>query len=110
MPTADDAKRKKFWYRAGYITARLVIVAVYLLVAYGVVSGIYHREIPYLPLILLLSYFTLNRVIGIYEGLTFVLRNLKQPVVNNNYQISPDDLEKIVNLIMFKNMHGGGPN
>ena len=95
---------KTFWYRLGASIGILLRSAVYAAGIYGIAVSLWNREIPYLPVILLLTFSSWSKIMAIYDGVGHIISNMDKRKPNST------DVEKMVNLINFRNMYGGGPN
>ena len=96
--------KNNFWYRVGSFFGLLLRATVYGVGVYGIVTSIWNREIPYLPVILLLTFSAWSKTLAIYEGVAIIIRNF-QP-----RQPSQAQSDKIATLINFQNKYGGSPN
>ena len=95
---------QNFWYKVGSLTGIVLKGAIYGFVIYGIAFGIWNREFPYLPIILLFTFHTWAKVVGIYEAVGYLL---KQPQKN---AVDMNDIERIVNVVNYKNSYGRSPN
>lgn len=101
---------RDFWYKFGFFSAMALRLMMVLLALYGIVTEIWNRQIPYLPLTFLFVFLIWTKTLGIFEGVAYLINTQKAPVTNNNYNFDSKDLEGAVNAIFYKNMYGGGPN
>ena len=100
----EEMDSGKFWYYFGVVSGfifRSLILAISIL---GFLWDVWHKEVPYLPVILFLIYHIWVKIYVIYEAIIYIAQN---PPKNT---LSPTEIEKLINLINFKNLNGGGPN
>lgn len=95
--------QKTFWYRIGAFVGLLLRSSIYAIGIYGVVSSLWNREIPYLPIILLLTFSGWTKILAIYEGVSFLIKN-------SQTKKDASEIQKINNIINFTNRYGGSPN
>lgn len=95
---------KNFWYYFGVATGAIfrgLIIGVSIV---GFFWDLWNKEIPYLPVILFLVYQIWVKVFTVYEAVVYIAQNPAKDT------LSPTEIEKLINLINFKNLNGGGPN
>lgn len=95
--------QENFWYKFGYYTAVTLKYLVYVAIIAGIVWQLWNREVPFESITLMLTYIIFRRVLEIYEGLIYVINNQRS-------QVNASDIEKMVNMINFRNRYGTGPN
>lgn len=95
--------QKTFWYRFGAFIGLLLRTSVYSIGIYGIATSLWNREIPYVPVILLLVFSAWTKVLAIYEGVSFLVKNVQT-------RRDASEIQKINNLINFTNRYGGSPN
>lgn len=94
----------KFWYYFGVTVGLIFRILVIAACAYGIVTQLWNREIPYIPVILLLTFHAWSKTLMIFEGLRYMLNN-PMPA-----RIDSSEIEKIVRAVTFKNIRFGSPN
>jgi len=94
----------KFWYYFGVAVGLIFRVAVIAAVVYGIVTQVWNREIPYIPVILLLVFHAWSKTLMIFDGLRYMINN-PQPA-----RVDASEIEKIVRAVNFKNIRFGSPN
>lgn len=94
----------KLWYYLGATVGVVMRIVILVMCIYGFVTQIWNHEVPYIPVILFLVYQSWAKIYVIYEAVVFLARNPPRET------LSPSEIERLVNLINFKNLHGGGPN
>ena len=97
--------RGKFWYYVGSVVGIFLKVAIYAAGIYGLVTQIWNHEIPYLPIILMLTFHMWTRILVMYEAVGYLINSQKVVPKTDTAEI-----ERIVNLVNFRNMYRGGPN
>jgi len=95
---------KNFWYIVGSLTGSAMKGMIYGIVIYGIAVSLWNREIPYLPVILFFTFHAWAKIVGIYDGVGYLL---KQP---QKHSLDTNDVERIVNIVNYRNMYGGSPN
>jgi len=79
-------------------------IILYLGVAWGIFNAIKSHEFPYLPLILIFSYYTFKKSIAILEY-------VKNPIIfNDSETLTEEDIVKIINNVNYWYSRGAGPN
>ena len=96
--------RSKFWYYFGRTFGSLIRILIFLISILGFFWDIWNKEIPYLPIILFLIYQIWVKVYVVYEAIIYIAKNPPKDT------LTPSEIEKLINLINFKNLNGGGPN
>lgn len=94
----------KFWYYVGAAVGTIIRFVIIAICIYGFVTQIWNREIPYIPIMLFLIYQIWSKTYVVYEAVMFLASNPPKET------LSPSEIERLVALINFKNLHGGGPN
>ena len=94
----------KFWYYFGLICGSIFRGAIVAISILGFCWDVWNREIPYLPIILFLIYQVWVKIYVVYEAIIYIAQNPPKDT------LSPTEIEKLINLINFKNLNGGGPN
>jgi hypothetical protein len=96
--------RKDFWYYAGMACGAIFRGLIIGVSVVGFFWSVWHKEIPYLPVILFLVYQIWTKAYVIYEVIVYIAQNPPKDT------LAPSEIEKLINLINFKNLNGGGPN
>lgn len=94
---------KKIWYYFGAGTGITIRIAIYLIGIYGIVTQLWNREIPYLPIILLFSFHAWAKILVIYDAVVFLANSPRS-------RVDQSEVERMVNAINYRNMYFGGPN
>jgi hypothetical protein len=104
LTLGEEMDNGKFWYYLGLICGGLFRGLIFALVVFGFVWNVWHRELPFLPVILFLTYQIWVKIYVVYEAVIYLAQNPPKDTLN------PTEIEKLINLINFKNLNGGGPN
>lgn len=96
--------RKSFWYYVGITVGTLLRVCVYGVGIVGTLWSLWNREIPYLPVMLMFLFNIWTRTIVIYEGIYFLANN------PSRVKVDAGEIEKIINIVNYKNFRMGSPN
>jgi len=94
----------KFWYYFGLISGGVFRFFVLAMSILGFFWDVWNKQIPYLPIILFLVYQVWVKVYIVYEAVIYIAQNPPKDT------LSPTEIERLINLINFKNLNGGGPN
>ena len=97
-------KSNRFWYHVGATTGTIFRILIILACIYGVVTSLWNKEIPYIPVMLFLVYQMWSRIFVIHQAVVFLVN---RPVKDT---LSPSEIENLISLVNFRNMYGGGPN
>jgi hypothetical protein len=95
---------KNIWYSLGLITGVVFKFFVVVVCSVGFAWNLWNKEIPYLPVILFLVYQIWGKIYVVYEAIVYIAQNPPKDT------LTPSEIEKLINLINFKNLNGGGPN
>jgi len=95
---------KKFGYYVGMFVGIALKAAIYAAGAYGIVTQLWNHQIPYVPVILILVFHGWTKIIGMYEGMGYLINHPQVAKVDTS------DVEKIISMVNFRNMYRGGPN
>ena len=97
-------KDENIFYKVGYLTGYLLQILLYGGVAWGIFSGIKNHEFPYLPLILIFSYYAVKKSVAILEY-------VKSPIIfNDSESLNEEDVVNIINNVNYWYSRGAGPN
>lgn len=92
--------KKNFWYLFGYFTAVFIVTALYLLGIYGVVTSIMDRQIPFVPLIFILSLSTWRRVVQSQEFIKIITgSSIIATLAQNSKSAQDQELDKIMKRV-----------
>jgi len=90
-------------YYFGYATQIFIRSFVYVAVPVGFVMEVYNRNIPYLPVLLLIAYMVLKWV-------ALSLTYLQEIFIRQQKELTAEDIVHAVNVVNYKNSIGLGPN
>ena len=97
-------KNENVYYKIGYFTGYILQIILYLGVGWGIFTAIKNHEFPYLPLILIFSYYTFKKSISILEY-------VKNPIIfNDSETLTEEDIVRIINNVNYWYSRGAGPN
>jgi len=94
----------KFWYYVGATVGTVMKFFIIAMAIFGFAYQVWNKEVPYLPIILFLVYQIWAKVFIIYEAVVFLASNPPKET------LTPSEIEKLIGLVNFKNINGGGPN
>jgi len=96
--------QNNFYYKFGYYSGYVLQIILYVSVVWGIFSSLRNHEFPYLPLILIFSYFTFKKA-------AVILEYVKSPVVvQDEGKLTEEDVVRLINNVNYWYSKGAGPN
>jgi hypothetical protein len=97
-------QNENIYYKIGYYFGYFLQGLMYVAIAWGSFNLIRNHEFPYLPLILLFSYFT-------FKKSATILEYVKSPVVvHDEGKLTEEDVVRLINNVNYWYSKGAGPN
>jgi hypothetical protein len=90
-------------YKFGFWSGRVLGILIVLFCIFGSFYMIFHKEFPFAPLALLFSFWAWKNSVFNKSVLLYNLDSAKD-------NVTPEDVENIVNIVNYKNSIGLGPN
>lgn len=93
----------KFGVVMGAVLGFLFRIFVWMAFAWGVITSIINHEVPYLPVILLFTYYTFIGTIRINNYIRMGILSMQQVKANEE-----SDVQRMAKLINMMNLYRGG--